>query len=114
MGYSRKLDNAGFLMLIWPKVLDVVIEGLLHGVHHPGNIPGLLLEVINLQLDTVPLLARHFIAARYESVKIQRRMVEFVFEVAAAILLPFAHQRSRGYGDLIWRGAEDGAHVHPV
>src|ERR1700685_4779898 len=98
MGYSRKLDNAGFLMLVWPKVLDVVIEGLLHGVHHPGNIPGLLLEVINLQLDAVPLLARHFIAARYEGVEIQRRMVEFVFEVAAAILLAFAHPAPPGSG----------------
>ena len=92
VGHSGKLNNAGFFVLVGPKVLDVVIQGLLHGVDHPGNVPGLLLEVVDFQLDAVPLLARHFIAAGSEAVKIHRWMVEFVFEVAAAILLPFANQ----------------------
>ena len=111
---AGELNDAGFPVRIGTEVLDVVIERFFHGVDHPRNVPRLFLEVIDFQFDAIPAIAGDFIAGRREAIKIHRRMVESVLEVATTILLPFAHQGSGSDGDLIRRRADRGANIDPI
>src|SRR5258708_6301805 len=76
--------------------------------------PRVRLVVVPLELDAVPILAGHFVARGNERIKTQRRMIELVPEIAAAAVLPFAHQRSGRNRDLVRRSADDGIDVDPV
>ncbi len=102
------------LCWIRPKILGVVGERLLHRVQHLGNVPGMLFQVVDLDLDSVPIAARHLISRRNEGIEIQRVVVELVLVVVTSILRPFPLQRSRSDRDLVGRRADHGFHVHPI
>ncbi len=101
-------------MHVRAEILGVVVERLLDGVHHPGNVPGMLLVVIHLQFDPVPFFARHLIVGGHEGIEVHGGMVELVLKVAAAVLLPLADKRARRDCDLTGRSADYAMYIHQI
>ncbi len=113
--YARKFDDTRLFVRVWAEIPRVIIQRLLHRVQHPRHVPGLLGQVVNFQLDAVPLLPRYFVPRRNEGIEAQRKVVQLVFEVMpSALPAPLPYQRSRRDGDLIGRRADHRADVHPV
>jgi len=71
-GNAREFNDAGFLVIVGAEVGGVVGEGFLQGIHHAGNVPGVIGIVVDLELDAVPILALDSVARGHEGEEIQR------------------------------------------
>ena len=59
------------LVRVGAEILRVIGKRLFHRVEHLGNVPGMLLQVIHLDADSIPIAARHFISGRDERIEVQ-------------------------------------------
>src|ERR1044072_7479873 len=115
---ARELQDAEVRVLVRRKLCGIHLQTAFGGLHHGGDVKGVLGVVVNLQRDIIPAVAGDFVTCRAEREVRQNRLFGLVMKVTPSFLLPFFLKYPGRDSNLIGAGAvgdlELGAAVYAV
>ncbi|MNM84956.1 hypothetical protein D3C81_970610 [compost metagenome] len=98
---ARKFNNTQLSMRVSTVFFRIVSQRSLTGSHHPIEVIGMPLMVINLQINPVPLIFFDFIFGRIKSKKVQDFRIHFILIVLTTIFFPLFCEIARSNSQLI-------------